>query len=570
MNTAVTYADIYLRLSIEEANNGESGSIINQRNILHQYCKANNITIVKEFVDDGFSGSNFDRPGFKAMLKHIDTGLVSMVLTKDLSRLGRDMTESSYYAETYFPEHSIRYIAISDGFDSTQDNLMAPFNYAMNEVYLRDTSRKIKQVLNYKRESGEYCACPPFGYMKNPDGSKSLVPDPNTAPIVQHIFELAAEGKSAHFIADLLTEEGQITPLKYRVLYRDNFCDKGAARATDKWNHTTVKRILKNQVYLGNTVLGKTKKASFKSKKKLDIAPEDWVVHYNTHTPLVTQEQFDNAAHYMGINTKNWAENDRSRISVFNGLVFCENCGAAMCSCGSVYNGEREKYWYLSCQNIPKRSRNHCENGARIRYADLVEIVKSELNQFIDLSKSYVDEIIDAAIKKSRSKVYQDSSESTEGIENRLREINGIIEKLYNDNSRGLITDEQLSDMLKARAKETKNLKERLAKLNSQKVAVNDISGAYKEFFSLIDKYNHIEELTPEIVRTFIERIEIGKKELPEGYTVATHDIPYKQNIKIYYRFIGSIGEKSREFNQNLQDVIEHPEKTKKERKWAG
>ena len=152
MNTAVAFADIYLRLSVEEANNGESGSITNQRNIIRQYCEDNNIKIVKEFVDDGFSGSNFERPGFKSLLKHIETGLVNMVITKDLSRLGRSMTELGFYTETYFPEHGIHYIAISDGFDSNETNLMAPFQFAMNDAYLRDTSRKIKQVLNQKRK----------------------------------------------------------------------------------------------------------------------------------------------------------------------------------------------------------------------------------------------------------------------------------------------------------------------------------------------------------------------------------------------------------------------------------
>ncbi len=550
MNTAVTYADIYLRLSIEEANNGESGSIINQRNIIQQYCEDNNITIVREFVDDGFSGSNFERPGFKSLLAHIDTGVVNTVITKDLSRLGRDMTESSYYAETYFPEHGIHYIAISDGFDSNETNLMAPFQFAMNDVYLRDTSRKIKQVLNQKRNKGEYCACPPFGYMRNPSDSTSLIPDPKTAPIVQHIFELATSGKSAHYIANQLTDEGYITPLKYRALFRDNFCDKGAARATDTWNHTTVKRILKNQVYLGHTVLGKTKKASLKSKKKISVPKEDWIVHYNTHTPLVTQETFDEAARFIGMNTKSWAKNEKTRISVFNGIVFCESCGSALCSCGSVYKGEREKYWYLSCLNIPKRSPHHCENGARIKYSDLCEIVKSELNQFIDLSKEDIDEIIKAASKKDRSEVYQDSKDNLQSIEKRIKDIDRIILKLYNDNSNGLIDDEQLSKALKALSKESANLKDRADKIRNRNVAVNDEADGYKAFFSMIEQYNHIEELTPEIVRAFIERIEIGKKELPDGYTVATHDIPYKQNIKIVYRFIGNISEIERSFNE--------------------
>ena len=281
MKTNLKLADAYYRLSVEEANGGESSSITNQRSIVRQYCEDNGITIVKEFVDDGFSGSNFDRPGFSQMIAHLKDGLANMVITKDLSRLGRDMTESSYYAETYFPENQIHYIAISDNFDSNEVNIMAPFQFAMNDVYLRDTSRKIKQVINQKRTKGEYCACPPFGYMKNKDGT-ALEPDPKTAPIVQKIFAMAHDGKSARAIATALTESGDITPLKYRVLYRDNFGERGAARAVDEWNYTTVKRILKNPVYLGHTILGKTKKASLKSKKETCRAGRK-LVHHRKH-----------------------------------------------------------------------------------------------------------------------------------------------------------------------------------------------------------------------------------------------------------------------------------------------
>ena len=554
MKTAVALADIYLRLSREEANSGESQSINNQRNIIRQYCNDHGITIVREFVDDGFSGSNFIRPGFQEMLNHIKTGLVNMVITKDLSRLGRDMSESSYYAESFFPEHDIHYLAISDGFDSEQVNLMAPFQFAMNDVYLRDCSRKIKQVIKQKRVRGEYCACPPFGYMRNPDDKTSITPDPNTAPIVQHIFELAVKGHSAHAIANILTDEAVITPLKYRVMYRDNFCESGAAHATDRWNHTTVKRILKNQVYLGHTVLGMTKKASVKSKKKVRIPEEDWSITYNTHIPLVTQEAYDTAQYNMGMNTKSWRQFDNIRKSVFNGLIFCENCGSAVFSGGSVYQGEREKYWYLTCLNIPKRSANPCEHGARIKYADLVEIVKSELNQFISLGKEDIDDIINIALKESSKNAYQEK-DSLKNIEKRIVDIDNIILKLYNDNALGKISDEQLSSMIAKLNKESASLKER-AKEIEKKAEKLPVDEAYKAFFRLVEQYNHIDELTPEIVRTFIERIEVGEKILPDGYKVASHSIPYRQNVKITYRFIGNIGSTERAFNEEKASKI--------------
>ena len=492
------------------------------------------------------------------MLAHLNKGLANMVITKDLSRLGRDMTESSHYAETYFPEHGVHYLAISDNFDSDEINLMAPFQFAMNDVYLRDTSRKIKQVLNQKMNKGEYCACPPFGYMKDPRNGGKLIPDPMTAPIVQKIFALAESGRSAHAIANILSDEGCITPLKYRVLYRDHFSEKGAARAADRWNHTTVKRILKNRVYLGHTLLGKTKKASLKSKKKVNVPQEEWHITKNTHMPLVTQEQFDKAQYYMGMNTKSWRENEKCRSSIFNGITFCANCGGAMCSAGSVYKGEREKYWYLSCNNIPKRSKNHCEHGARIKYSDLLEIVKNDLNQLISLSDEDIKEITNEALKRSgQVNIYESAEANQKAIEKRLEAIDKIVIKLYSDNAAGIISDDMLGKMVTEFSQEATNLKKQLAKIQNQQSAGNEIVDNYEKFFRLVKQYTHIDELTEEIVRTFIERIEIGKKELPEGYQLAGKNVPYTQQIKIYYRFIGNV----QESNINRQYPTELPNK---------
>ena len=193
----LTLVFAYLRLSNEEAHSSESASIANQRQIIQNYCHNHGLTLVREFVDDGFSGGNFDRPAFQEMLQQLKAGKANMVITKDLSRLGRDMREASYYAEQFFPERGIRYLTIADNFDNSHENCMAPFQFAMNEVYLRDGSRKVKDVLRNKRENGQYCACPPYGYRKNPADKNRLAPDEQTASIVQRIFERAAAGDSS-------------------------------------------------------------------------------------------------------------------------------------------------------------------------------------------------------------------------------------------------------------------------------------------------------------------------------------------------------------------------------------
>ena len=290
----------YLRLSVDEVGKIVSGSIENQANIIRKYCAQHNLFLAELFQDDGWSGGNFERPGFKKMLAALEKKKANTVVTVDLSRLGRNMRESSYYAEEYFPERGIHFFTISDGFDTAQENVFAPFQFAMNEVYLRDGSRKVKNVLKNKRESGQYCACPPYGYKKNPENVHQLIPDEMTAPIVQRIFAAAASGDSSRKIAMELNADGVIPPLKYRVLYRDNFGDEGASRASDLWNYTTVKRILKNEVYLGHTLLGKTKKASIRSERKLSVPQEDWAITRDTHLPLVSQQTFDSAMLNLG------------------------------------------------------------------------------------------------------------------------------------------------------------------------------------------------------------------------------------------------------------------------------
>lgn len=545
MGTNIEKAAVYYRLSSEDGNKEESESISNQRNIIADFCKHRGIVIVREFWDDGYSGANFDRPGFQQLLSFVESGAVNTVVTKDLSRLGREMSICSYYAETFFPEHDIHFLTASGDFDSEHPNVMVPFQFAMNDVYLRDTSKKIKDVFREKHAKGDYCACPPFGYKKSTENKDVLVPDPATAPIVQHIFSLAAEGISAHRIATTLTAENCITPLLYRVLYRDDFTEKGAAKATSKWNQSTVSRILQNEVYLGHTILGKTKKISVKSKKKKALPKEEWKITRDTHEPLVSVELFEVANRNLNMHTKAWETHPHTRKSIFNGLIFCKSCGGALCSSGSVYKGERDKYWYLACTNIPKRrEEKQCLHGARIKYDDLVEIVLNELNTLLSLT----DEEIAAITKEAMRKVnFENPAEKIASekkrIEKRLGNIDAIIAKLYEDNVSGMIDDARLVRMVGELTKESDELVQQQKRYHEMSDLAKKTKDAYETFFAITKQYTHIETLTSEIVRTFIKRIEIGEKILPDGYQVASHNVPHKQTISIEFRFIGNISE---------------------------
>lgn len=533
----------YLRLSREELQGSESGSITNQRMIITNYCRQNGITLVREFADDGWSGGNFDRPAFQEMMRQLESGSANTVITKDLSRLGRDMRESSYYAEQFFPENGIRYIAIADNFDTEHDNMMAPFQFAMNEVYLRDSSRKVKTVLRNKRENGLYCACPPYGYRKENGNKNILVPDEMTSPIVRRIFERAASGDSSRKIALELNEDGIIPPLKYRVLYRDEFSEEGAARASDIWNYTTVKRILRNTVYLGHTVLGKSYKASIKSKKKVSIPKEDWTVTENTHEALITQKLYDLAQENLGRGTRNYQKYDHVRKSIFSGVAMCEKCGYALCSCGTVYKGEREKYWYLSCTHKRKDLAAQCD-GVRVKYADLLEIVRQDLNTLISLSDEDVKQMVEDVIHAEFGDINMQAKKlQKEKCETRLVTINKIITKLYTDNAEGKLDDNRLTQMVADFEREADGLNKTIAELNAVNPA-EKIEQNYADFFSLAKEYSYIEELDRETLLTFVERIEVGPKVFPEGVKYQSRNHPsYRQSIRIFYKFIGELSE---------------------------
>ena len=541
-----TLAFAYLRLSNEEAQGGESSSITNQRMIVQNYCTQNNITLVREFVDDGYSGGNFNRPGFKEMLKQLEQGKANLVITKDLSRLGRDMREASYYAEQFFPERGIQYVAIADNFDTEHDNIMAPFLFAMNEVYLRDGSRKVKDVLRNKRESGQYCACPPYGYRKDRENRHRLAPDEATAPVVERIFRRAAAGDSSRKIALDLNADGVIPPLKYRVLYRDDFSEEGASHASDTWNYTTVKRILKNPVYLGHTLLGRSKKVSVKSKKKVAVPRDNWSVTEDTHPPLVDKTLFQRAQENLGRGSRDYRAFEQVRKSIFGGVAVCAKCGHALCSCGTVYKGEREKYWYLSCTHQRRDVAAPCE-GVRIRYADLVELVRQDLNSLLALSDGEAETLAREAVRRMGSEENLKTRQlKKERSEARIMAIDKIITKLYTDNAMGKLDDDRLSRMVADLEKESAGLKAVLEELKAPSPA-QQTADSYARFFALARSYAHLKKLDRDTLVTFVDRIEIGPKIYENGSrkVPARANQPYRQSVRIFYKFIGELSENS-------------------------
>ena len=525
----------YYRLSREEADKNISSSIENQRLVISDYCRKNNLILVDEFIDDGYSGANFDRPGFQNMLKKLESGIVKIVLTKDLSRLGRTMVESSYYAEEFFPLHGIRYITTNDTFDSESENIMAPFQFAMNEVYLRDGSRKVRNVLKAKREHGQYCACPPYGYMKAKDEPK-LVPDPCTSPIVQRIFEMAADGMSSRAIAIQLTDEHVETPLHYRAYNRDHFSAGGKSKVTEQWCYTTVKRIIRNEVYIGHTILGKQKKISIKSDKRARVPRENWSIHRNTHEPLVTTAIFEQANKNLGKGTFQYQQYDYVRKSIFGGIAKCALCGHSLCSCGTVYKGEREKYWMLSCTHQRQDIPNPCP-GVRIGYAELSELVKKDINMIIRTSNLDLDVIARKASDLHKSKTEKMMC-NLDDARRKLSSMDTVILNLYRDNANGLIDDEMFQRMITKTKADISSLKKTI----EESERISDADQEYLKLLELARQYTEIDVLMRDILTTFVERIEVSPKVLQNGRKRATHkSTPFTQEVKIFYRFAGAI-----------------------------
>ena len=531
----------YLRLSKEDEREGESGSISNQRKRIQQYCQSNGITLVKEFVDDDYSGGNFNRPGFQDMISYLESNPgVTTVITKDLSRLGRDMSESSYYAERYFPERGIHYLAIDDSFDSEKENMLAPFQFAMNDMYLRDVSKKVKNALHVMMDRGEYCFGAPYGYKKDPKDMHHLIPDEMTAPVVTDIFSMASAGESAVSIANRLTAKGVLPPLQYRVDYLEGPSSGNSKFATHRWNSTTVRRILNNPVYLGHTVLGKSKKVSPKSEVKRKLPKEQWRVTENTHEALVDAVTKEMASRNLASRSRDYKAYSHVRKSIFGGIAYCATCGAAMCSSGSVYKGEREKYWYLSCQNIPARSRHKCEDGARIKYDILLDVVMRDLRAVISLTEQQKKNIVDKLVSRERNGSRAAEIEKlASSVNARISTVESALTKLYEDMYTDVIPRERALSLIDKYEHELDDLKLNAENYKKQLDTTN-IRDSYDKFFKLVDEVSKFDVLDRNVLTKLVEKIEIYPKRFDDGKQHgARSKAPFTQEVKIYYKFIG-------------------------------
>jgi len=509
-------AGIYCRLSRDDGGDSESNSIQNQREMLRNFCKQNLLPIYSEYIDDGVSGLTFERDGFKRMICDVEQGKITTIICKDLSRLGRNNALVAYYTEIYFLEKNIRFIAINDNIDSAVgENEIMGFKSVINEFYARDISKKIRSVKTIQQQKGKRIGGqPPLGYMPDPLDKNHYVVNPETAPIVRRMFNMAANGESMHGIAKTFTTEGILSP-------SDSV--KGVYTGVE-WSITSVRRMLKNKVYLGCMVYNTHRKISFKSQKSVKTDESEWIIAPDMHEPLISRELFDLVQKRIGVKKR---KNSHDFENVFVGLVKCHDCGTNM----SLAKDCRSDVYYLNCHKYRKFSKERKCTMHYINYELLYELVQSEIRKNIyvaDLNERRTEEFIREAVEIKKAKG-NNLDDVFARLTRRKDELDRVIERLFESSALNSLSSELFHEML---AKYNNERNETITELEKIKTTApkKEEEENYKRFFEVIRKYKGEEKLSVTMLNDLIERIEVHESEGGRGNRT--------QKVEIHWRFV--------------------------------
>lgn len=490
---------IYIRLSRDDGN-VESESIISQRSLLNQYVKENNYIVVDEYVDDGFSGTNFERPSFKRMMKDIKNGKINMIITKDMSRLGRDYIGTGELIEKYFPNNNIRYVAINDGIDTFIDNTnndIAPFKAIMNDMYAKDISKKIKSSLHSRMKDGLYVSgrCP-FGYMKDPTNKNHLVINIEQAEVVRLIFDLALKGNTYHFIAQELTKRKIKTPASYYKYVWDTKC---VSQEYGVWVDTTIKTILTNRIYTGDVVQGKTKKINYKLKKTVKNNPNDYIIVENTHEAIIDKDKFN---YVQTLLPKNVKRPEKKRFYLLDGLLYCGDCKHRI----TIRYQNKTERSYTTCNYYRMYSKYHVCTTHTNNYELLESVI---LDNIKEVCKKYLDK---NKIKNSIGNIeFEDNGlkikkkiESLELANNKLIEN---LDKIYMDRLKCIIDEEQYLRISENIKKEIKDNKKQMYNFKNEKINENKVDN--KKIEKYINEFLSLDKPTRGLIINLVEKIYI-------------------------------------------------------------
>ena len=529
---------LYMRLSRDDESYGDSVSIETQRTILRRFAEENKLHVVGEYIDDGWSGTNFDRPNFQRMMQDVEAGKVNCIASKDLSRFGREHIMMDYYLEFVFPEKGIRYIAVSDNED-TEKGLsdFVPFKNLFNEWFAKDTSRKVKNSLHAKFLAGERTfAYAPLGYKRDPDVKNRLVIDEETRWIVEKIFDLAFHGAGAAKITGILLDEQVPTPGWLNYTRYGTFANIYADAPEKKryaWTVAQVKSIVKNETYIGNSVHGIQTNISYKSKKKIRKPPEEWLRIENTHEAIIPKEVFEQVQEQIASRRRKMKT---ATTQIFSGLVKCADCGWSM-SYGTN-NSNNKPFHYFVCTNYRQHGPRHCDCTSHyIRYDTLYAYVLSRLQYWSaqsDMGEEYLKRQLLHANDREQQRMVKMRDAELKRAQKRQKELDRLFSKLYEDWAAERITEynfKVLSEKYQTEQAEVLEKIERLqAELATEQQAVVNID----QWIGLIQQYAHPEKLTAEMLNALIEKIVVHEKTVGE-------DGEKEQTVDIYYRFVGKI-----------------------------
>lgn len=501
--------------------------------MLTQYAKEHGFLVVEIYVDDGWSGLNFDRPDFNRMLDDIEAGKIDVVITKDLSRLGRDHLKVGHFTEIYFPMKNVRYIAVNDGVDTAnKNNDIAALKNVMNEFYSRDNSRKIRSSIRARAKAGLYRASfNPIGYRKTPGNHNKLIVDEETAWIVKRIFSLANAGMGAHKIAKIFYEEQVPCPSWWLYSRGEKDYSKRFENPENKyvWSHTVIREIIRNPLYLGHTVMGKTE-VIFKVGKFKNVPESEWIRVDNTHEPLVSQEVFDGANAKIESRRRDTTDNF---VSVFSGLVKCGTCGKAL---GLRYWGKDRHHIYV-CTTYARNTKACSDH--RIFYEDLYNAVLADIQYHARLAYEDREKAVALAVKMNE-KADGNKGKSNESrlkqAKKRYEEVTRLFDRLYEDSLSGRISNDNFTRLIDKYQTEQEQLLGQIETLENAMQEVKHSQSNAIKWADLMAQYAGIEELTKENLNLLVERIEVSDR--------TETDVETEQVIKICYRFGGYIGER--------------------------
>ena len=524
---------LYCRLSRDDGAEGESNSIANQKKLLSKYAKEHGFINTKFYVDDGYTGTNFNRPGFQRMLEDMDMGYISTVIVKDSSRFGRNYLEVGQYTDYYFPEHNIRFIAINDCIDSENgEDDFSVFRNVMNEMYAKDISRKVRSSHRLRGNAGEPLSAPPYGYMKSVENKKKWVIDPDAAEIVRRVFRLCIEGKGNETIARMLQEDKVLVPMAY---WQSKGLGRGGKKTQPnpyKWCKTTIAKMLAQQEYCGDVINFKTYSKNFRNKTRIANPKENWAVFKDVHEPIIDRETFERVQELTKETKRRKPKDESMKKSIFSNLLYCRDCGHKL---WFNFNQKNPSIRFYSCSNYVG-SRGTCELTHYICEDSLEQVVKMELFKLA----TYLDHDEIAFAELLADKSNNDAMAERKALDSALslaearsKELLRLYERLYEDNVNGKVTDEWFMRLSHKYELEQEELKRQTFELKNKLDSLNNAKSSSESFIRAIRKFMTMQTLTPIVLQELIEKIEI--------FNVEGKGKNRTQRLIIHYRFVGCI-----------------------------